>query len=128
MSAMGPPEPDAGKPKRRTRSREARALRRAVVRALPRALPRLKFTDFPPWLRWWLLVGSAAVVWGLGQIWTINTRVTTLEIQLSERIPRPIAEELAPIKEKLSEISARLQALDAKVRDSAQPATPPASR
>ena len=84
----------------------------AFVRALPQVLPTLKFTDFPPWLRWWLVVASVAALWGLGQIWMLNMRVTRLE----ERLPRPIAEELAPIKEKLAEISGRLQAMDARDR------------
>jgi hypothetical protein len=58
-----------------------------------------------------LVVGSLAMLWGLGQIWAINTRVTRLE----ERLPKPIAEELAPIKEKLAEISGRLHGLEARV-------------
>jgi len=72
----------------------------------------------------------------------MSSRVTTLEVQLAERLPRPIAEDLAPIKaeltvigervaeigpikEKLAEISARLQAIDTRSRDTSPPAAPP---
>jgi hypothetical protein len=51
-------------------------------------------------------------------IWAINTRVTRLE----ERLPRPIADELTPIKEKLAEISGRLQGIEARAREIAAPA------